>query len=46
MDEEQIESKNDLTNHDKKFEIPIMFYLTCLLLAGQYFLHQFLKTET
>ena len=51
MNEEQIESKNDLTNHDKKIEIkhepiPIMFYLTCLLLAGQYFLHQFLKTET
>ena len=46
MDEEQIEPKNELTNNDKKFEIPFMFYVTCLLLAGQYFLHQFLKTET
>ena len=46
MDEEQIESKNDLTNNDKKSEIkhepiPIMFFLTCLLLAGQYFYTNF-----
>jgi hypothetical protein len=49
MDEKQRESKNDLTNHNKKFEIkhdPIWLCLTCLLLAGQYFLYHFLKTET